>query len=121
MAEGLMRHLADDRFEVFSAGLNPSYVRPEAIKVIAELGVDISNHSAKSVAEFLDQDFDYVITVCDNANEQCPVFPGKTKRIHWGFDDPAAATGDERTRLATFRRVRNEIKIRLEEFIDSVG
>jgi len=121
IAEGLLRDLAGHRFEVFSAGVAPSQVRPEAIKVMAELGLDISNHRSKSVAEFLDQDFDYVITVCDNANEQCPIFPGKTKRIHWSFDDPAAATGDEGTRLVVFRRVRDEIKVRLKEFMNSVS
>ena len=119
MAEGLLRHLAADRFDVASAGVAPGHVRPEAIEVMRELGIDISSHHSKSVDEFLGQEFDYVITVCDNANEQCPVFPGQTKRIHWSFEDPAAAQGDEATRLRVFRRVRDEISERLEEFIRS--
>ncbi len=116
MAEGLLRDLAGDRFEVASAGVAPTRVRPEAITVMREIGVDISAQHSKSVAEFAGQEFDYVITVCDNANEQCPVFPGKTERIHWSFDDPAAAEGDEDLRLSVFRRVRDEILDRLRDF-----
>jgi len=119
MAEGLLRHMAGDNYEVASAGVAPSHLRPEAIKVMGELGIDISGHRSKSVDEFLGQEFDYVITVCDNANEQCPVFPGQTRRIHWSFEDPAAAPGDEPTRLAVFRRVRDEIKQRMQELIGS--
>lgn len=119
MAEGILRHMAGDDLEVASAGVSPSHVRPEAIKVMGELGIDISGHRSKSVDEFLGQEFDYVITVCDNANEQCPVFPGKTKRIHWSFEDPAAVQGDESARLTIFRRVRDEIKARLEAFTQS--
>jgi len=119
MAEGLLRHLAAERFEVASAGVAPGHVRPEAVEVMRELGIDISSHRSKSVDEFIAQEFGYVITVCDNANEQCPVFPGRTKRIHWSFDDPAAAQGDESARLGFFRRVRDEISERLEEFIRS--
>ena len=117
MAEGLLRYMAADRFEVASAGVSPTRVRPEAIEAMSEVGIDISSHRSKSVDEFAGREFDYVITVCDNANEQCPVFPGKTKRIHWSFDDPAAAEGDETARVAVFRRVRDEIKQRLEQFI----
>ena len=113
MAEGLLRHDAGEGFEVASAGVAPSRVRPEAIQVMSEVGIDISGHRSKSVDEFTGQEFDYVITVCDNANEQCPIFPGKTERIHWSFEDPAAVQGDEETRLATFRRVRDEIRTRL--------
>lgn len=116
MAEGLLRHLAGDGVEVASAGIAPSAVRPEAIKVMKQIGIDISNHRSKSVAEFAGQEFDYVITVCDNAREQCPVFPGKTKRIHWSFADPAQAGGNEASRLAVFSRVRDEIAQRLNEF-----
>jgi arsenate reductase len=119
MAEGLLRHDGGGRFEVFSAGTKPSRVRPEAIAVMRELGVDISSHRSKSVDEFSGQELDYVITVCDNANESCPVFPGRTRRIHWGFDDPAAVKGDEATRLAVFRRVRDEIREKLAGFIGS--
>jgi arsenate reductase len=117
MAEGLLRHMASDRYEAASAGVSPSHVRSEAINVMQEIGIDISGHHSKSVDEFLGQEFDYVITVCDNANEQCPVFPGQTKRIHWSFDDPAASTGDEETRLAIFRRVRDEIMHTLRLFV----
>lgn len=119
MAEGLLRHMGGDRFEVESAGVEPSHVRPQAIEAMREIGIDISGQHSKSVDEFAGQDFDYVITVCDNANERCPVFPGKTERIHWSFDDPAAAEGDEAARLAVFRRVRDEIEARLHKFIDS--
>lgn len=118
MAEGVLRHMNKD-LEVASAGVAPSHVRPEAIEVMRELGIDISSHRSKSVDEFQGQEFDYVITVCDNANEQCPVFPGKTRRIHWSFEDPAAAQGDESARLGVFRRVRDEISERLKEFSQS--
>ncbi|HEV8589631.1 MAG TPA: arsenate reductase ArsC [Pyrinomonadaceae bacterium] len=113
MAEGLLRHDAGDRFAVFSAGVYPSHVRSEAIEVMREIGIDISNHRSKSVDEYAEKEFDYVITVCDNANEQCPVFPGNTQRIHWSIEDPPAAQGDEQTRLAVFRRVRDELRERL--------
>jgi arsenate reductase len=118
MGEGLLRHIAADRFEVASAGVAPTQVRPEAITVMREIGIDISNHRSKSVNEFMGEDFDYVITVCDNANEQCPVFPSNTKRIHWSFEDPAAVQGDEQWRLTVFRRVRDEILQQLRLFID---
>jgi len=113
MAEGLLRHDAGDRFEVFSAGVDPSHVRPEAIEAMREIGIDISGHRSKSVDEFSDQQFDYVITVCDNANQQCPMFPGKTERIHWSIEDPAAAEGEKQARLEVFRRVRDELRARL--------
>ena len=117
MAEALLREMGGDRFEVASAGVAPSFVRPEAIAVMREVDIDISGHKSKSADEFTNQEFDYVITVCDNANEQCPVFPGNTRRIHWSFDDPAAAKGDEEQRLAVFRRVRDEIRQRLQLFL----
>lgn len=117
MAEGLLREIGGSRFEVESAGVIKSFVRPQAIEAMKELNIDISGHRSKSVDEFAGQEFDYVITVCDNAKESCPVFPGKTKRIHWSFDDPAEATGDESEKLAVFRRVRDEIKVRLENFV----
>ena len=110
MAEGLLRHDAGDRFEVFSAGTKPSRVRPEAIAVMRELGIDISRHRSKSVDEFAGQPFDYVLTVCDSARESCPVFPGDAIRIHQNFEDPAALQGSEQERLAVFRRVRDEIR-----------
>ncbi len=118
MAEGLLRHMAGDRFDVESAGTIASFVRPQAIKAMAEIGIDISGHRSKSLDEFLDQPFDFVITVCDNANQTCPVFPGKAKRVHWSFADPAMATGTEDDVLAVFREVRDQIKARLAEFAD---
>jgi arsenate reductase len=117
MAEGLLRHDGGGRFAVFSAGVSPSYVRPEAIEAMREAGIDITTQHSKSVDEYAGQAFDYVITVCDNAREQCPVYPAQTERIHWSFDDPAAADGDAAARLAVFRRVRDEIRARLHEFI----
>jgi arsenate reductase len=117
MAEGLLRQLAGERYEVLSAGVEPSFVRPAAIEAMREAGIDISGHRSKSVEEFAGEEFDYVITVCDNANERCPVFPGKTRRIHWSFDDPAAAGGSEAERLAVYRRVRDEIDGRLRDFV----
>jgi arsenate reductase len=117
MAEGLLRELGGGRFEVQSAGTRPGSVRPEAVEVMREVGVDISAHHSKSVDEFEGQEFDTVITVCDNARENCPVFPARTERVHWGFDDPAAVEGDEAARLAVFRRVRDEIDARLREWI----
>jgi len=116
MAEGLLRHDAGDRFEVFSAGTKPSRVRPEAIAVMRELGIDISGHRSKSVDEFAGQSFDYVLTVCDNAKESCPIFPGKAVIIHHSFEDPAALRASEEDRLALFRRVRDEIRLYLRGF-----
>jgi arsenate reductase (thioredoxin) len=116
MAEGLLGHDAGDRFEVESAGTRPGRVRPEAIAVMNELGIDISDHRSKHVDEFLDQSFDYVLTVCDSAKESCPVFPNQSKRIHMGFEDPATLQGTEQERLALFRRVRDEIRDYLKTF-----
>ena len=116
MAEGLLRHDAGDRFEVFSAGTKPSPVRPEAIAAMRELGIDISGHRSKGVDEFAGQAFDYVLTVCDNAKESCPIFPGKTARIHRSFEDPAALQGSDEERLALFRRVRDELRQYLRAF-----
>lgn len=120
MAEGLLRHDGAE-FEVASAGTHPSSVRAEAICAMNEIGIDISAHRSKSVDEFVDEDFDYVITVCDNAKENCPIFPARTRRIHWSFDDPAAAVGDEEARLAIFRRVRDEIRAHLTRFIHEMN
>ena len=117
MAEGILRHVAGERFEVHSAGISPSQLRPEAVAVMREIGIDISNHQSKSVEEFIDQEFDYIITVCDNANETCPAFPGEAKRIHWSFDDPAAAQGSDEQRLEAFRSSRNQIRVRLEQWV----
>jgi arsenate reductase len=116
MAEGLLRHDAGNACEVFSAGTKPSHVRPEAIAVMRELDIDISGHRSKSVDEFAGQDFDYVITVCDNAKDSCPVFPGKTKRIHWSIEDPAAVQRSQAETLTAFRRARDELRARLQDF-----
>ena len=116
MAEGLLRSLGGDSFEVVSAGTRPSVVRPEAIAVMAELGIDISSHRSKHVREFDGQQFDYVITVCDNANESCPIFPVETERIHWSVPDPAAVEGSDTERLAAFRRVRDGLAETLRGF-----
>jgi arsenate reductase (thioredoxin) len=117
MAEGLLRHDAGDRYEVFSAGTKPSHVRPEAIAAMSEIGIDISGQRSKSVDEFVGQEFDWVITVCDNARESCPVFPARTQRIHWSVEDPAAVAGTETERLAAFRRIRDELRARLRDFV----
>ncbi|MDM7922737.1 MAG: arsenate reductase ArsC [Pyrinomonadaceae bacterium] len=109
MAEGILRGLFGDRFEVYSAGTHPSIVLPWAIQALAEIGIDISHHRSKSVDEFAGREIDYVLTVCDNARENCPYFPAKTQLIHHAFDDPAFVPGDEETRLAAFRRVRDKI------------
>jgi arsenate reductase len=120
MAEGLLRHDAGHRFVVESAGTKPSHVRPEAIAVMKELGIDISGSRSKSVDEFAGREFDYVLTVCDNAKENCPVFPGHATHLHCNFEDPAAAEGSETARLAVFRRVRDEIRDYLKGFPSQV-
>ncbi len=118
MAEGLLRAMAGDRFEVTSAGTQPSSVRHEAITVMNELGVDLTSHRSKHLHEFSGQSFDYVITVCDNARESCPVFPSTTRRIHWSVEDPAAAQGSEQDRLAAFRKARDELAGLLRGFAE---
>jgi arsenate reductase (thioredoxin) len=117
MAEGLLRHEAGDRFEVFSAGTKPSAVRSEAISVMNEIGIDISSHRSKSVDRFGGEQLDYVITVCDSAKESCPIFPGTTKRVHWPFGDPASVQGSEDERKAAFRSVRDQIHGRIVAFL----
>lgn len=117
MAEGLLRHEGGDRFEVFSAGTKPSIVRPEAIAVMSELGLDISRHRSKPVEEFVGQPLDYVITVCDSAKETCPVFPGNLRRLHWPFDDPAGVAGSVDDRKAAFRKIRDQIHRRIKVFL----
>ena len=116
MAEGLFRRAAGARFEVHSAGTKPSLVRPEAIVVMAELGIDISGHCSKSVDEFQGQEFEWIVTVCDHAKENCPIFPGKSQRVHWSFEDPAAVEGDEETRRTAFRRIRDQIAANVATF-----
>lgn len=117
MAEGLLRHDGGERFDVESAGTSPSTVRPEAIAVMRELGIDISGHRSKHVSEFDGRDFDVVITVCDNAKESCPVFPDVVTRLHHGFEDPAALKGADNERIALFRHVRDELRSYLNDFV----
>ena len=117
MAEGWTRHLRGDRIEAYSAGIEAHGLNPDAVRVMAEAGVDIASHRSKLVGELRDVDFDYVVTVCGHASESCPVFPGKTKVIHVGFDDPPQLAADAKTeeeRLAPFRRVRDEIRAFVE-------
>jgi arsenate reductase len=117
MAEGLLRHLAGDRFEVASAGTHPVGLNPIAVEAMRELGIDISHHRSKPLDEFLGQRFDYVITVCDRARGSCPVFPAASSLLHWSFDDPAAAQGSAGERLAVFRRVRDDIASNIRWFL----
>jgi arsenate reductase len=114
MAEGLLKHITQSKYEIASAGTKPSIVRPEAIKALAEIGIDISGNRSKSVDEFANKEIDYVLTVCDNAQENCPYFPAKTRLIHHSFADPAEVQGDEETRLNAFRKIREEIKAYFE-------
>jgi arsenate reductase len=121
MAEGLLRHLARDRFEVMSAGTEATFVRPEAISAMAELGIDISGQESETLDRYLDEPFDHVVTVCNDANEACPVFPGAKNRLHWSFRDPSRATGGDEERLGVFREVRDEIRERIESELVPVG
>src|SRR5918992_1289569 len=109
MAEGLLRHLAGARFEVYSAGTEATSVRPEAIAAMAELGVDISGQESETLDRYLGEPFDYVVTVCNDANEACPVFPGAKRRLHWSFRDPSRAAGSDEERFEVFRKVRDEL------------
>lgn len=117
MAEGLLRHFAGDRIEVASAGTEATGVRPLAVRAMTEIGIDIRSQTSKTLDRFLGERWDYVITVCDSANEACPVFPHASTRLHWSFDDPSAATGTDDQRLAVFRRVRDEIRARIETWL----
>lgn len=119
MAEGFLRHLAGDRFEVASAGTEATGVHPLAVRAMGEVGIDLSTHVSKILGALPDRSWDYVITVCDSANERCPLFPGSTTRLHWSFDDPSAALGTEAERLETFRRVRDGIRLRLREWLET--
>ena len=122
MAEGLLRHMAGDRFEAMSAGTEATHVRPLAVQAMEEIGMDISGQESKTLARYLQEPFDYVITVCDDANEACPFFPGAGNRLHWSFEDPSRAEGSEEERLAVFRSVRDRIRDRVQaELIDGGG
>ena len=117
MAEGFLRALAGDRFEVASAGTEVTRVHPLAIRGMADVGIDLSGQTSKIVDAFVNQRWDYVITVCDAANEACPVFPAKSNRLHWSFEDPSQASGSDDQRLAVFRRVRDQIRGRITDWI----
>jgi len=117
MAEGWLRALAGDRFEAASAGTEATRVHPLAIRAMAEAGVDIAGHASKTLERFVAEPWDWVVTVCDAANERCPVFPARTTRVHWSFDDPSGAVGGEEERLAVFRRVRDEIGAHLRAWL----
>src|SRR5215213_4825647 len=122
MAEGLLRHLAGDRFEAMSAGTEATRVRPLAIRTMGEVGIDISGQESKTLDRYLREPFDYVITVCDDANEACPFFPGASTRLHWSFEDPSKAEGSEEERLKVFRRVRDGIRDRVQaELVNGGG
>ena len=120
MAEGFLRHLGGDRFEVASAGTEATRVHPLALRAMKEMGIDLSAHTSKTLEGLPERRWDYVITVCDHANERCPLFPGPTTRLHWSFDDPSRATGTEDQRLDTFRRVRDEIRTRLTDWLATI-
>jgi arsenate reductase len=118
VAEAILRRFGGADFDVMSAGTHPGGVNPLTIRALGEIGIDWSGARSKSVVEFLDQSFDYVITVCDQAREACPVFPGAHESIHWGFDDPAAAQGTDDERMVVFRRVLGEVSLRIKPFVE---
>lgn len=119
MAEGLLRHLGKGKYSAYSAGSQPKSLHPMAVKAMSEIGIDISGQESKSLEVFLGQEFDYVITVCDRARDNCPVFPGDVERIHWSLPDPAAVEGEEDVRMKAFRLVRNQIKERILLFLST--
>jgi arsenate reductase len=121
MAEGLLRATAGDEFEANSAGTVATEVRPLAIRAMAEIGIDISTQRSKAASEYSGQRFDYAVTVCDDAKEACPYFANATHQVHWRFDDPAAAEGSDDEKLAVFRRVRDEIRRQIDEFVSANG
>ena len=120
MAEAFLRALAGERFEVESAGTEATRVHPLAIQAMREVGIDLAGHTSKSLVGFVEQPWDYVITVCDSANQRCPIFPGRTRRLHWHFDDPSQATGTDQEHLQAFRRVRDQIHARLRQWLENV-
>jgi len=121
MAEGLMKSLGSDQWDVKSGGTFPSYVHPLAIRVMEEIGIDISQQTSKAYGQFLEEKFDYIITLCDQAAISCPAFPGDGERIHWSLEDPVVAIGTINERLVVFRRVRDEIKMKIEELLRSTS
>lgn len=121
MAEGILRHLAADKYDVVSAGTKPAGLNPLAVEAMREISIDMSNHQSKDVAQLLGTKFSWVITVCDKAKETCPIFPFAFRSLHWNLDDPAAAEGSHLERLGVFRQVRDEIRARIQEFLEQTG
>jgi arsenate reductase len=119
MAEGWLRHLASERFDVHSAGTEVTGVRPLAVRAMGEAGIDISGHESKTLDRYLGQPWDYTVTVCDQAAESCPVFPGRARRLHWSLPDPSKATGSEEERLAVYRHVRDRIRASVEDLLSN--
>ncbi len=120
VAEGFLRSLAGDRFDVYSAGIEPRKVHPLAVEAMAEIGIDISNQKSKHAKDFLSQHFGYIITVCDEANEKCPTFPDVSVRLHWSLEDPAKVEGSEEEKLLVFRKVRDQIKNKITEWLSQL-
>jgi arsenate reductase (thioredoxin) len=121
MAEGQLRDIAGDRFEALSAGTEATHIRPLAVRVMEEIGIDISGQESKTLESYLGEPFDHVVTVCDEANEACPYFPGAKNRLHWSLEDPSKTEGSEEERLAVFRRVRDELGERIERELAQGG
>ena len=121
IAEGFLRSIAGNRFDVHSAGVKPSHLNPMAIRVMTEVGIDISGQTSNDVKAYLDEDIDKVITVCNHAKDVCPIFPGAPTQLHWGFFDPATATGTEEEKLTVFRRVRDEIQMMIQEWLEALN
>lgn len=122
IAEGWLRQLGGDQFEVFSAGLEPHGVNPNTVTVMEELGIDMSKHRSKHIDEYIGKiDFDFLITVCGNADERCPYFPGMGTRIHWPFEDPAAFEGSEDEKLDFFRKIRDQIRDKIQSWLETKG
>lgn len=120
MAEGLLRHMAGDRFEAHSGGTRPSGLATETVAVMREIGIDVSGQRSKHVDEFAGQEFDYVITVCDSARQECPAFPGEGKQLHWEVEDPADTEGAGASRMEAFRKARDTLRSYLRVFLDEV-
>ena len=121
IAEGLLRDMADDRFDVFSCGTHPSRVHPNAIAVMEEWGIDISNHTSDDINDYLDKGINIVISVCDHANKLCPIFPGDVQRIHWSVDDPFRGWNQNESQLDNFRETRQDLKTRIQKLLDDTG
>ncbi|MCX7704897.1 MAG: arsenate reductase ArsC [bacterium] len=120
MAEGLVNHYGKGKIEAFSAGLNPSFVNPYAIEVMKEIGIDIAGQRSKGLEEFYGREFDYIITLCENAKQNCPFFPGRAKRLHWDIKDPAVATGSRQQILEEFRKCRDLIKDNIQKLLEEI-